>query len=634
MLAALLRILTALVLSAAVTAARADEVITDYRQTVEVGTTDLLTVTEEITVRAEGREIRRGIYRDFPTRYEDDQGRLRRVGFEVMSVERDGRPEPYTTTRGGAGVRIKIGDPDVHLSDGLHTYRIVYETTRQIRRFDDYDEVYWNVTGTEWTFPIVSVSARIVLPPSARILRHAAYTGYYGEQGTDAAADVDGREARFRTTRTLQPGEGLTVAVAFPKGVVALPTSTDRWSALLDEYRTWAVGVVGLLAVLLYYVWAWNRVGRDPPRGTVIPQFDAPPGISPALAHYVHEQGLTRGGWVALSAAVLDLAVKGLITLEDLDGDLRMTRTDAPVPADLAAPEKAILSWLTGQGGSARIDRANGPAVERLGNSFRGAVTRENRDRFFVKNRRWVFGGLLLTLVVVAAEFMLGQPDPTEASVTWAAMVGGVMVFLILRSAFAPGRIGFFEGIRRLGLLWVVLMILGGVGTIVYQSVSGFGDLPALPILAVAAVVLNGVFMMLMSAPTALGRKVMDAVEGLHLFLSVAEADRLNMAGAPAVTPSRYETLLPYAIALGVEKPWTEALHSWLATSAAAAGVATYQPTWYHGRSFSPDRFSQTVESLPSTFASAVPPPKSSSSGSGGGGFSGGGGGGGGGGGW
>ena len=42
-----------------------------------------MTVREIIKVRSEGQEIKRGIYRDFPTRYSDRYGNKYVVGFKV-----------------------------------------------------------------------------------------------------------------------------------------------------------------------------------------------------------------------------------------------------------------------------------------------------------------------------------------------------------------------------------------------------------------------------------------------------------------------------------------------------------------------------------------------------------------------
>jgi uncharacterized membrane protein len=147
-------------------------------------------------------------------------------------------------------------------------------------------------------------------------------------------------------------------------------------------------------------------------------------------------------------------------------------------------------------------------------------------------------------------------------------------------------------------------------------------------------VLANVMFFFLMGAPTPIGAKLMDGIEGLRLYLTVAEKDRMNMAGAPEMSPQHFEKLLPYAVALGVEKPWSQAFDTWLA----AAGLgAAYTAAWYHGGGFNSfgDRIGGFSSSMASTISSTLPQPtSSSSSGFFTGGSSGGGGGGGGGGGW
>ena len=70
--------------------------------------------------------------------------------------------------------------------------------------------------------------------------------------------------------------------------------------------------------------------------------------------------------------------------------------------------------------------------------------------------------------------------------------------------------------------------------------------------------------------------------------------------GAPEMSPRHFETLLPYAVALGVEKPWSETFERWLLAASAGAAAAAYQPSWYHGDSFGPGSFTDTIR--PSTF--------------------------------
>ncbi|HET7925484.1 MAG TPA: DUF2207 domain-containing protein, partial [Rhodanobacteraceae bacterium] len=142
--------------------AQSGERILDYAIEVNVGAQGAIDVVEEITVRAEDRQIHRGIYRDFPTRYRDRYGNNVVVGFEVQSVQRDGATEPWFTEWLSNGVRINTGT-DAYLPrlPGEYRYTLRYRTTRQIGFFADHDELYWNAIGTGWNFAIERASVEV-----------------------------------------------------------------------------------------------------------------------------------------------------------------------------------------------------------------------------------------------------------------------------------------------------------------------------------------------------------------------------------------------------------------------------------------------------------------------------------------
>ena len=289
--------------------AAAEERIKDFISDVAVNSDASLTVRETITVNAEGDRIRHGIFRDFPTVYDDAHGVRMRPGFDVIAVKRDGVAENYTRESIGNGVRVKIGNADNFVSEGIHSYEIVYRTTRQIGFFDNYDELYWNVTGNGWPFAIDHAEALVRLPEGAEIGQNTAYTGRQGQAGRDyAVIKAEGNTYRAETTRRLEPSEGFTIAVAWQKGLVAEPSQSDKWRWWISDNA----GVFGLLATLLiaslYYFYAWNKVGRDPPKGTIIPLFSPPDGLGAAGSRFVWKEGFDDRGF---AAGIVGLAVKG-----------------------------------------------------------------------------------------------------------------------------------------------------------------------------------------------------------------------------------------------------------------------------------------------------------------------------------
>ncbi|MDH7451515.1 DUF2207 domain-containing protein [Luteimonas composti] len=578
---ALLRLAAACALLAACALPlHAVERIESYDIDVAVNTDGSLEVTEQIRVRAEGEQVRRGIYRDFPTRYRDRHGNRVVVGFEVLEVLRDGRPEPWFTERRQNGVRVNTGNDDLLPVPATYRYILRYRTTRQLGFFDRHDELYWNAIGTGWAFAIDagSVDVRLPQPVPVAVLQVDGWTGEQGARGAGFAASTPspGR-ARWQLATPLQPGEGLTILLTFPKGVVTAPSRAQALRWLLADNAALLVALLGLLVVSGYCLVRWHQVGRDPPPGTVIVRYQPPDGISPAGLRFIRRMGYDSR---CFSADVLSLAVAGALRIERDKGLLRdHWRLERAGPAP--AGDQAVLArTLFARHQAVDLDKDNAQLLQAATSAHSKALERRFSGSMFHNNTGSSAIACLLLVLFCAAAIVLG------------VKTGGGLPFAFL------------------------------------------------PMLAMLAVVV--VFAFLVRAPTQEGRRVLDHIEGLHRYLGVAEKQDLQRLQGPGERPdgaepvldaARFEALLPYAVALDVEDAWTSKFT--LAVGAAAAAAATSAMAWYHGTGGSigdVGSFTRAVGgSLASQIASSSTPP-GSSSGGGGGGFSGGGGGGGGGG--
>ncbi|MGK2961945.1 MAG: DUF2207 domain-containing protein, partial [Gemmatimonadaceae bacterium] len=284
----------ALVWILAVAQAGAQERIKSYDSRIEIQRDGSIDVTETIAVRAEGSQIKRGIYRDFPTRYRDRFGNRVRVDLEVLGVERNGVMEPWFTERRSNGVRINTGNDDFLPLPGDYTYTIRYRTTRQLGFFEEHDELYWNAIGTGWVFPIEggTVEVRLPEPVSVEQMSAEGYTGSQGSQGSGYAAEIaEPGVARYRLTQPLAPYEGFTTVLMFPKGIVQAPTGSDTTRWFLRDNRGVLVALAGLFVLIAYTVTQWRKVGRDPEKGIVIARYEPREGQTPAGLRFMKRMG-------------------------------------------------------------------------------------------------------------------------------------------------------------------------------------------------------------------------------------------------------------------------------------------------------------------------------------------------------
>lgn len=430
----------------------AEERILAYHSEIEILEDGRLDVTETIRVRAEGNHIRRGIYRDFPTRYEDRAGNRYRVGFEVVSVERNGRPEDWHTEGMSNGVRLYAGKANRFLDPGEHEYRFRYITSRQLGFFEDYDELWWNVTGNGWRFSIDRASATIRLPSPvpAQDLILNAYTGAYGSTASHARFGiVDGRAVRFETTRGLSPWENLSVIVAFPKGLVAEPGMRQKLRWFLSDNGAALVLGLGWLAMFVWYLWAWNRAGRDPATGVIIPRFKPPTGLSPAACRYVFSMGFRQAAFVA---AIVSLAVKKQLVIEEDDGDFSLTRIEDPEARAPTAGEKAVLDALfPHRKASIALKRSNHAEFRAARSGLQSALAAEFRNRLFRLNLLYLLPGLVIfaLAMLIAAPFHGGPL--VWAIYVFAGVVLHLLFWFLMRAPTPAGRrvMDEIEGFRR-----------------------------------------------------------------------------------------------------------------------------------------------------------------------------------------
>ena len=548
--------------------AQAAERITHFHSAIRIGADGALEVTERIAVIAEGREIRRGILRDFPTDYRDRYGNAVKVPFTVTDVKRNGHPEPWSVQPYANGARIRIGAADVMLPRGEHVYEIAYRAGRQIGFFGEHDELYWNVNGNGWTFAIDRISAEVQLPgPVPRgELKVEAWTGLAGAQGRNYETFTRDGGVAFRSTRPFQAREGMTILVAFPKGVVAPPRPAQRVRWFFADNRGALAGVAGVALLAAFLFWRWWLVGRDPRAGPKFPRYEPPPGVGAAGVRYVDRMGFD---FRCVAAALLGLGSRGYLKIRQSGAGFEVERTGKAV--EWLPGEKPLSTALLGPGLPVAFGGGYDPGLQLAVKQAEIEVRQHFGERLFSKNHGSFAAGAAIAVLAFAAMNLFDAPEP-----------------------------------------------------FMYAAVA-------------VMVVLLVVFKRLLPAYSVEGRRMQDGIEGLRQYLSVAEKDELARMKAPPQTKEEFAKLLPYAVALDVEKTWADRFTTVLGAAAVSAAVADYYSS-DNGGWFSSRGFDGAVSSLGDSISSSATAPGSSSgssdSGGGGGGSSGGGGGGGGGSGW
>jgi len=633
-----------LALLALVPAAAQTEKIRSFDSRITVNTDGSMQVVETIAVESAGVDIVHGIYRDFPTRYRDRAGNKYAVLFDIVRLRRDGNMEPYHTEDVGNGVRVYFGSSTYDLPPGPHTYQFTYRTNRQLGFFRDHDELYWNVTGNGWKWPIDVATATVLLPTNVRNLVTGleGYTGYEGEKGQAYTATRDEESNPTFRTENLASHQGLSIVVTWPKGLIAEPTTEQKRAWFIADNKSIIFGVAGWIVVLLYYVMIWGMVGRDPARGTIVPLYEPPDNMSPAAMRFLERMGFDEK---TFTAAIMGLAAKGYLTIQQDESKtykLARRKNATDQNSDLSADEKSLARTLFEDESTLVLKNKNHELLASARKGVENNLHATIETTSFRTNARYLWPGIILTVLTVVAVVLMTGGSLLPVALFMSVWLTGWSfgVYALVSSVIRAWKSVRTEGVLGAGqagflTLFSLPFIAGecvGLGLMIWAC-----GVAAAGIIA-AAIGLNILFHHLLKAPTLAGRALMDRVEGFKMFLTAVDADRLQTIARPDKTPQLFERFLPYAFALGVEHAWAQQFSQVLAQAAiAGSGGTSYSPSWYSGAALASFSATDFTSSFGSSFSSAISSSSTapgSSSGSGGGGSSGGGGGGGGGGGW
>jgi len=616
------------------------EKIKSYDSKIVVRENGSMQVTETIKVHSEGISIKHGIYRDFPTDYKDNYGNRIEIKFKVINISRDGSNEDYHTERLSNGIRVYIGSSDYFLPHGDYTYKITYETERQLGFFRNYDELYWNVTGNGWSFSIDKVSAVVILPDGIdyKEIKLFAYTGKSGSHGKDYLTELKrNQQIKFTTTRNLFSAEGLTIVVQFPKGFVTEPDFQDRLTYFVDDNKPAIVIFIGIIVLLLFYSVTWIKVGKDPEKGVIIPLYEAPENLSPAAVRFINRMGFDNK---AFTSAIINLCVKGVIKLEEYGKDYKIIKSEHESSSALTKGESKLLTKLgltiNGSRKILELKQKNHQVIRSGITELKKSLKNSYEKVYFITNRKYFFTGIIISIIFLLISGLLSNEELMFTLIWNLIWSGGVTILLYtVFKTWRTALAGKVKGATVVSAMFLTLFAVPFVGGLIlglyFLSEAG----SYLLILGVIVVILlNIVFHHLLKAPTRLGRKIMDQIAGFKMYLSIAEKDHLDLIKEPEKTPELFEKFLPFAIALDVENEWGNKFESILEKVTVAGN--SYSPSWYNGSlpgAVGAAGIASTLGgSLTSSISSSSTAPGSSSGGSGG--SSGGGGGGGGGGGW
>jgi len=518
--------------------------------------------------------------------------------------------EEFASSRENNNYVLKIGSADKTIN-GKHSYTISYDYDIGLDKNNKYDELYFNIIGTEWDTNISNVTFKITMPKEFDASKLGFSYGEYGYSNTDNISyDVDGNVITGSFEGTLLAGEGLNVRMELPEGYFI---RKSVGSSLLECWYY----IIPILGVLFSYL-IWKKYGKDDQVVDIV-SFYPPENMNSLDVAFAKKGSVNSNDAVSL---LVYLASKGYIKIvEDKKSKSRFTIQKVKEYDGNNKEEELFFRGLFKKvWDSISSDELNESFYLTINSILTKKNSTANRKEIFnnkSSNKRYIlFLFMLITsslsTIIPALGYKLSDVIFSIIICNLIGIVALIIVGIIYDNNCTKKGLNSALGFAFFFVLALAVanFTIIGFEYIYYDTVYLIGF-----ILCMVCTYLIYFFYLIVTKRTEYGNKVLGEVNGFKKFLETAEKDKLESLVHD--DPSYFYNILPYAYVLGVSDAWIKQFE----------GIAIAPPDWYESAdTFDYYRFNRslnrTIHSASRVMNSV---PQSSGGSSSGGGFSGGG---------
>lgn len=461
-----------------------------YDVSINVLENNTLEITEKIS--AYFNIDKHGIYREIPTTnyVERADGSTGTVYAKVKNVSVS---ESYDTSSEGSYYVIRIGSADRTVI-GPHDYTISYSYVMGQDIGKGFDELYFNIIGSQWDTYIDNVTFHVTMPKEFDAEKVGLSTGVYGTVGTETINyQVTGNEISGKVTKELAPNEALTLRLELPEGYF--------YFNMAEYYTKLAVMVLIPLVTLIIVFILWIKFGRDKKVVEVV-EFYPPDHMSSLDVAFWQKGLITNKDTIPL---MIELANEGYININQVE-------------------KKKLIGSKTDF------------VIERVKNAYYG------HD----KCKHVFFYGL----------FKNKNTNVTSADLQY-KFYKTIEKIISMVNTSENRKLVFDAKSQRLVLLGVLLSVASGIAAcFIHSDTIGGSEKTIALAVGMGIAIISFVFSFLIRRRTDKGHEYLQRITGFKKFLETAEKEKLETLVDD--NPSYYYDILPYAYVLGVSDKWTK----------------------------------------------------------------------------
>ena len=621
-----------------------DYVLDKYDINIKINEDNTFDVVETIT--AYFKKPKHGIFRTIPltnkiTRLDGSKS-TNRARITNLSVN-----SKYKVSRENGNYKVQIGDANKTLT-GEQTYVIKYTYNLGKDKIKDYDELYYNIIGSEWDTVIGNITFTITMPKDFDSSKLGFSSGSTGStDNSNIKYTVSNNVISGKYNNILGKNEALTVRCELPDGYFS------KAKDIIDPI-IYIEFIIPLLFLLISF-YLWCKFGKDDKVIETV-EFYPPEDFNSLEVGFLYKGYANNKDVTSL---LIYLANKGYIKITETEKkvllfknkDFKITKlkeydgnniNEKLFLKGLFLKQSSIISLFLDKYEATSEDTLNEVTSSDLYDNFYITMNKissnidnkENKYKIYEKSasRKKIFIILMIIvtylLITIPPIILFGQIEIIPFAIIFPIIGFTVLCISVFGKTGSVTKTANNMYTKIFGLIWG--LGFGGGPWLALVLPLLLQDTNYLTVYIIGLICILGMLLCLKLLPkrTKYGNEILGKIRGFKNFLETVEKDKLE--ALVEEHPTYFYDILPYTYVLGISDKWIKKFES----------ISIVAPTWYAGNGdFNLNSFSSFINDTMSSAESSMSSSPSSSSngssgGSSGGGSSGGGSGGGGGGSW
>ena len=411
---------------------------------IEILPSGLVSFNDEIIVVAMGKKLKNGLSRIIPKYSTSREGVKNRIDLNLVSVNINGQDVPHKIIE-QADEYVIVPESSYNLEPGVYTYNFQYLIDRQLWQYADFNEFYWDITGSRWNLIISRALVSLSIPGKNKPISSLVFLGYPGALTTQGTAMAEGNNSiGFASLVPLYIGEGMHILLALEKESFLPPSLNAKINWFLGDYGDIIISSLALIFLIVSYLISWKSIGKNKEKHNNYFKKGAP------FLRLLYKGVFDK---ISYGAFLLEIYRKNIIDIQKSDEQvLLIKKTDNLASLD-KTERKAINSIFGKNDAVLTLNEINSLKIKRSSNIIEKFTNKKLKALSLKLNIGYLLFGIGMLFFAECAIAWLNINSAQALAVLLSSSVMIAFYMWVLKRKFKSKLLGTFVKI----LCWVII---------------------------------------------------------------------------------------------------------------------------------------------------------------------------------